>query len=283
MTLLPQLIMLISALFLLLIPLVFIFVAFFSASIKTKRIVQIVATVMLALATVGAGLIWFMLLVVGAFQQLSYDMKHGLAQFDLPMIVYYSPWYIFYLWIVNLIIFLIDMFGKNDRDKKRIGRLLFGVVTVAVITTAAVIMIGGGNSQSPSIHDAAGAAGKKGNIEAVKQHLAAGTDVDARDAEDKTPLHHAPYWGHKEIVALLIAEGADVNAKDNAGETSLHWAVVGGEKEIVAALINNGADVNAKSDRSETPLDFAPTKPEIADLLRKHGGKTGEELKAEGK
>jgi hypothetical protein len=283
MTLLPQLIILISALFLLLIPLAFIFVAFFSASIKTKRIVQIVATVMLALATVGAGLIWFMLLVVGAFQQLSYDMKHGLAQFDLPMIVYYSPWYIFYLWIVNLIIFLIDMFGKNDRDKKRIGRLLFGVVTVAVITTAAVIMIGGGNSQSPSIHDAAGAAGKKGNIEAVKQHLAAGTDVDARDAEDKTPLHHAPYWGHNEIVALLIAEGADVNAKDNAGETSLHWAVVGGEKEIVAALINNGADVNAKSDRSETPLDFAPTKPEIADLLRKHGGKTGEELKAEGK
>jgi len=31
-----------------------------------------------------------------------------------------------------------------------------------------------------------------------------------------------------------------------------------------------------------TPLDFAKRKPEIDDLLRKHGGKTGEELKAEG-
>ena len=31
----------------------------------------------------------------------------------------------------------------------------------------------------------------------------------------------------------------------------------------------------------ETPLDWAD--PEVADLLRKHGGKTGEELKAEGK
>ena len=52
----PQpLIILISALFLLLIPLAFIFVAFFSASITTKRIVQTVATVMLALATVGVG------------------------------------------------------------------------------------------------------------------------------------------------------------------------------------------------------------------------------------
>ena len=37
-----------------------------------------------------------------------------------------------------------------------------------------------------SIH----AAARYGNIEAVKQHLAAGTDVDARDAEDKTPLQH---------------------------------------------------------------------------------------------
>jgi hypothetical protein len=116
MTLLPQLIMLISALFLLLIPLVFIFVAFFSASIKTKRIVLIVATVMLALASVGVGLIWFMFLVVGAFQQLSYDMKRGQAEFDLPMFVYYTPWYVIGLWIVNLIVFLRDMFTRKNRE-----------------------------------------------------------------------------------------------------------------------------------------------------------------------
>ena len=133
--LIAPLIILISALFLLLIPLAFIFVGF-SASIKTKRIVQIVATVMLALATVGVGLIWIMLAVVGAFQQLSYDMKHGQAEFDLPMVVYYSPWYIIALWIVNIGVFLIDMFGKNDRVKKRIVIILFGVVTVAVISAA---------------------------------------------------------------------------------------------------------------------------------------------------
>ena len=116
MELIPQLIILISALFLLLIPLAFYFCSFFSASIKTKRTVQIVATVMLALATVGVGLIWFMLLVVGAFQQLSYDMKHGQAEFDLPMVVYYSPWYIIALWIVNLIVFFRDMFTRKNRE-----------------------------------------------------------------------------------------------------------------------------------------------------------------------
>ena len=47
-----------------------------------------------------------------------------------------------------------------------------------------------------------------------------------------------------------------------------------------------GTDVNAKADEfSYTPLDsaIANDRAETADLLRKHGGKTGEELKAEGK
>ena len=44
-------------------------------------------------------------------------------------------------------------------------------------------------------------------------------------------------------------------------------------------------DVNPKLYGPKTPLDRAVeyNQPEIADLLRKHGGKTAEELKAEGK
>jgi ankyrin repeat protein len=131
-----------------------------------------------------------------------------------------------------------------------------------------------------SIHQAAGAAGRKGNIEAVKQHLAAGTDVDARDKQDKTPLQHAAFHGHKEIVELLIAKGADVNAKDNTGMTPLHWvAVIGGKNEIVELLILNGADVNAKTRRGFTPLDEAINykRTETAALFRKHGAKSGTE------
>ena len=43
--------------------------------------------------------------------------------------------------------------------------------------------------------------------------------------------------------------------------------------------------MNAKDFENKTPLDEAINckHNEIADLLRKHGGKTGEELKAEGK
>ena len=96
---------------------------------------------------------------------------------------------------------------------------------ILITTIAAVLVVGCGESQPPkpptakapdiSIHDAV----NEGNIEAVKQHIAAGTDV---------------------------------NAKTNAGMTPLSLANV--------------------FDRTE-----------IADLLRKHGGKTKSELKAEGK
>ena len=122
---------------------------------------------------------------------------------------------------------------------------------------------------------------KEGDIEAVKQAIAAGTDVNAPDIGELTPLHSAAAEGHKDVVELLIANGADVNAKNSGGDgvsTPLHNAAMEGHKEIVELLIANGADVNAIDDfYKATPLDYAVDegKEETADRLRKHGGKTG--------
>ncbi len=80
-----------------------------------------------------------------------------------------------------------------------------------------------------------------------------------------------------------------MDEKDLYGETSLHYAVDKGHKEIAKLLIAEGADVNAKANNGETAIDTAIRVHEVvdrtktADLLRKHGGKTSEELKAEGK
>ena len=181
---------------------------------------------------------------------------------------------------------------------------------ILLTTIAAVVLVGCGESQqsAPSsetkpvelvaevpaqaepatgkapdilIHDAV----EKGNVEAIKQHLAAGTDVNVRDSIGETPLHYAARWGHKGIAELLIANGADVNAKHDYGYTPLHWTANNGHKEVVELLIAKGADVNAKDNQGRTPLDVAIElkQTQIAALLRKHGGKTGEELKAEGK
>ena len=102
-----------------------------------------------------------------------------------------------------------------------------------IVIVAVVLLVGCG--EPSDFHKAAGA----GNIEAVKQHLAAGTDVDVKDDEHGlTPLHVAAIEGHKAILKLLIAKGAEVNAKDKRGRTPLVYA-----------------------------------KGEIANLLRKHGAK----------
>ena len=86
---------------------------------------------------------------------------------------------------------------------------------ILITTIAAVVLVGCGPSMS--IHDAA----RDGNIEAVKQHLAAGTDVNAKNEWGVTPLHNAALSGHKKTAELLIANGADV--KDDVGKDSFAW------------------------------------------------------------
>ena len=139
-------------------------------------------------------------------------------------------------------------------------------------TIAAVLVVGCGPPKPPdiSIREAV----KTGNIEAVKQHLAAGTDVNAKTKSGFTPLDEAMFEGEKEIADLLRKHGGK--------HGTIHSAVGCGDVEAVKEFLVAGADVNAQDEYGLTALDYAATK-ELADLLRRHGGKTGEELKAEGK
>ena len=88
-----------------------------------------------------------------------------------------------------------------------------------------------------------------GNIEAVKQHLASGVDVNTKDSQSGTPLHYAS--DQIKVAEFLLEKDARVNSVDYRGRTPLDYAM----------SVNDS---------------------EVADLLRKHGGKTKKELEAAG-
>ena len=131
-------------------------------------------------------------------------------------------------------------------------------LTQILTTIAAVLPVGCASTQLPesptvkapdiSIHKAA----DDGNIEAIKQHIAAGTDVNSN--YEWTPLHAA---ANKETAELLIAKGADINAKDDTGGTPLFWAALEGNEEVAELLIRQGADVNAAGPKGWTALHWA--------------------------
>ena len=163
-----------------------------------------------------------------------------------------------------------------------------------------------------SIH----AAARAGNDEAVKEFLAAGADVNAKNNNGLTPLDVATrgkstktveflrkkggrsgsedsilvaaIMGNIEAVKQHLTGGADVELKcKSCGGTALSHTE---SKEVVKLLIDKGADVNSKIEAGQytgTPLDWAESvsrrdspevkasKKGIADLLRKHGAKEG--------
>jgi ankyrin repeat protein len=64
--------------------------------------------------------------------------------------------------------------------------------SILVSIVAALLVVGCGESQQPEWPDnSIGSAARKGNIKAIKQHLASGADVNAKDMYGLTPLDRA--------------------------------------------------------------------------------------------
>ena len=122
-----------------------------------------------------------------------------------------------------------------------------------------------------------------GNVEAVRQHIAAGTDLNERNPEGgSTALIAAASFGQNETASLLIEAGADLEVKNNEGSTALHAAAFLCREKIVKALLAKGADRNARNNAGSTALDsvagpFDDVKP-IYDLILAVLGPYGLEL-----
>ena len=94
-----------------------------------------------------------------------------------------------------------------------------------------------------------------GNVQAVKEHLTKGIDVDAKNKDGSTALHIASLLGQYEVAELLIQRGADVNIKGNDGATALHAAAFLGQYREAKILLENGVNANTRKNDGATAID----------------------------
>ncbi|MGD9915071.1 MAG: ankyrin repeat domain-containing protein, partial [Rhizobiaceae bacterium] len=79
-----------------------------------------------------------------------------------------------------------------------------------------------------------------GDAGAVQAALAAGAQLEARDAAKRTPLLLATRANDVASARLLIDAGADVNAKDNIRDTPFLYAGAEGRNEILKLILATG-------------------------------------------
>ncbi|HEX9997755.1 MAG TPA: ankyrin repeat domain-containing protein [Abditibacterium sp.] len=103
----------------------------------------------------------------------------------------------------------------------------------------------------------------------------AGANINAREEEmGRTPLIEAALYGKTEIASYLLKAGADIEICDESGETALHKSVHNEQIEMASLLLNAGAYRNAQNLNGQTPFDLSVVNPisKVRKLLEKPNG-----------
>ena len=152
--------------------------------------------------------------------------------------------------------------------------------------------------------DPLAAAALNGHTNLVLWLLDHGADPNHPDDDNAAPLHQCAMGGHiaaaavpglvnagamlQAVALALIDAGADVNEATDEEPNRL-FQLADAERSgqplelyptVIEALIQRGAGVNETDTRGRTSLDaaIAAIKPHCAEILRRHGGMTSQEL-----
>ena len=86
----------------------------------------------------------------------------------------------------------------------------------------------------------------RGDVQAVRDLLDRGTDIDARDRHGQTALMLAAHAGHRKVVEALIAHRANLNTTAKYGLNALMLALIAGHAEVVRLLADAGTDLSMR-------------------------------------
>ncbi|HEB89904.1 MAG TPA: hypothetical protein ENI85_10070 [Deltaproteobacteria bacterium] len=111
---------------------------------------------------------------------------------------------------------------------------------LVIVFAIAPICLGPGISVAASLAREA----KRGNLEKVRELIAAGVDLDARGRGGNTAIYLAAQKGHADVVRALAEAGADVDVDNDFGSTPLHVAARAGHVDVIRVLAEFGADLD---------------------------------------
>jgi uncharacterized protein len=150
-------------------------------------------------------------------------------------------------------------FDPNTRDPKGQVGLTIALQNGSSKAFAALLASSQVNVEARNAQDESPLmmAALKGNLEAVKALLARDADVNKTGW---APLHYAASAGsrqHVAIIALLLENHAYIDATSPNGTTPLMMAAQYGSNEAVQQLLDEGADPTLKNQLGLTAADFA--------------------------
>ncbi|MEE4331218.1 MAG: ankyrin repeat domain-containing protein, partial [Wenzhouxiangella sp.] len=96
-----------------------------------------------------------------------------------------------------------------------------------------------------------------------------GASIEARNANQRTPIFLAAHAGAVRALNQLIRMGAEVDARDSGRFTPLHSAILARQVEAVSILLDAGADVSLQSHLGSDAAAIAASvgEPSIIELV----------------
>lgn len=97
------------------------------------------------------------------------------------------------------------------------------------------------SAQEIAAYDGLHQAAHQGDISAIQQLIADGTDLEAKDQTGRTPLHIAAFASQDEALRILAEAGADLNALEQQAYDVVTIAAVADDPDLVELALSLGA------------------------------------------